>query len=327
MDDLRRLRDRHDALPDPAPETVTRARERLTSHMRRAPAGRGKRSRRPALALGLGLVGAATATVLAVTLAGGGTVEDRPDGPPTARLRPVANAQDLASNAVIKAAAQDGPAPRPHQWAYLKAITMKMPGDSGETHTGEVWCRIDDWGYADYRGGRLTLHKGSERQVDYRDILPLPTDPDQLLARIYQRVGTTGMGPGRRIVTKSEEERHEEAFMEIQMIMFDSVLPPRLRAALYGAMAKIPGVRYEPGSHDLAGRRGVTLYRLQRGYLRNEVFVAPDTYAYLGQRIVVVKDQKTGAPDLGTSTQRKGTVVSWNSVLKAAIVDEAGQRP
>ncbi|MFC9975158.1 CU044_5270 family protein [Spirillospora sp. NPDC127200] len=337
MDDLQQLRDRHDALPTPAPETVTWARDRLTAHMRQAPAESGTRSRRPArgLGLGLGLVGAAAAAALAVTLAGGGTGEERPDRPATAaQLRPVANAQDLASNAAIKAAAASAPAFGPRQWAYMKSLSAQTAVDGGpylrgkpkKTHTSEVWSRLDDWGYADYRDGKLALHKGSERGVDYRDILSLPTDPNQILARVYQRIGTTGMGPGRRTVTKTEEERHGEAFIWIETAMRDSVLPPRLRAALYGAMAEIPGVGYEPGSHDLAGRRGVTLYHLQGGYRRDEIFIDPDTYEYLGARSIVVRDQKVGSAELGESRVRKGDIITWGSVLKAAVVDRPGQR-
>ncbi|MGI5163227.1 CU044_5270 family protein [Spirillospora sp. CA-253888] len=336
MDDLRPLRDRHDALPDPAPETVTWARDRLTAHMRQAPAGNRARFRRPArgIRLGLGLVGAATAAALVVTLTGGGADEERPDSPAAAQLRPVANARDLASNAAIKAAATSAPAFGPRQWAYMKSVSAQTAVDGGpylrgkpkKTHVNEVWSRLDDWGYADYRDGKLALHKGSERGVDYRDILSLPTDPDQILARVYQRVGTTGLGPGWRTVTKTEEERHGEAFMWIESAMRDSVLPPRLRAALYGAMAKIPGVGYEPRSHDLAGRRGVTLYHLQGGYQRDEIFIDPDSYEYLGSRSIVVRDQKVGSPELGESRVRKGDVITWGSVLKAAVVDRPGQR-
>ncbi|GAA2398590.1 hypothetical protein GCM10010191_01670 [Actinomadura vinacea] len=105
MHDLQQMRERHDGQPDPAPETIAQARARLTAHMRQARPPR-KRSWR------LGLVGVAAMALLATgVVAAVGTGEDRPGGQPTAEPRPVANAQDLAGNAAIKAAAQPDPMP------------------------------------------------------------------------------------------------------------------------------------------------------------------------------------------------------------------------
>ena len=109
----------------------------------------------------------------------------------------------------------------------------------------------------------------------------------------------------------------------IAMGMRDAALPPRLRAAMYGAMAKIPGVRYEARSADLLKRRGITLYHVLDGYLRDEIFVNPKTYAYLGYRTIVVKDHKDGP----FATMKKGEIHNWDALIKAAVVDKAGQRP
>ncbi|GAA2111565.1 CU044_5270 family protein [Actinomadura alba] len=335
MDDLQQVRDRHDALPDPAPETITQARARLTAHMRQVPSR--KRSWRPAWRLGL--AGAAATALLAAAVAVGvGTGGDRPGGQPPAQLRPVANAQDLASNAAIKAAAQHDPMPKPHQWAYSKTLSAQTNEDGGDwlrgtpkvKHTWEMWHRIDDWGFADYPDGKLKLHKGSERRVSYQDIFSLPQDPDALLAEVYKRVtagGTReplpGAGSG---ITKpgamGDEERNMYAFFYIHASMWDTVLPAKLRAAMYGALAKIPGVGYEARAVDLAKRPGVTFYRLQNGYQRDEIFIDPNTYEYLGARSIVVKDHK----EMGVNV-KKGDIISWASLLKAVIVDRPGQRP
>ncbi|GAA2398597.1 hypothetical protein GCM10010191_01680 [Actinomadura vinacea] len=67
--------------------------------------------------------------------------------------------------------------------------------------------------------------------------------------------------PDRKFVPMGDEERNENAFSYIAASMHDSALPAKLRAAMYGAMAKIPDVRYEPRASDLEGRPGVTRYR------------------------------------------------------------------
>ncbi|MEU4549076.1 hypothetical protein [Nonomuraea dietziae] len=38
MDELQQLRDRHDALPDPAPQSIAEARGRLATRMHQSPA-------------------------------------------------------------------------------------------------------------------------------------------------------------------------------------------------------------------------------------------------------------------------------------------------
>ncbi|MEV5749996.1 CU044_5270 family protein [Actinoallomurus sp. NPDC052308] len=339
MDDLHQIRDRHDALSDPAPETIAQVRARLTAHMRETPAR--KPLRKPAWrragGLGLGLAAAATSAVLLTALAGGGgSGEDRKLGQPSVRLRPVANAQDLASNAAVLAAAEKEAMPKPHQWAYTKTLAVEYKDGGGYLRGAapkvgkpvESWHRVDDWGYADYRNGMLTVHKGFEGQVPYQEILALPQNPDELLAHVYKTVtkgGTAEPGlqrpKGAKPVPMGDEERNQYAFMYITGAMWDSVVPAKLRAALYGALAKIPDVGYEARATDLAKRPGVTLYHEQGGYLRSEIFIDPKTYEYLGEREIAVKDHKQMGENL-----KKGDIVSWSSKLKATIVDQPGRR-
>ncbi|MBN6053558.1 CU044_5270 family protein, partial [Nonomuraea sp. RK-328] len=357
MDELRQLRDRHDAMPAPAAEVVSEARSRLAAHMRES------RPRRPARfsavrrvrpVWGLGLAGAAAAAVLvATTLNGaetsgrGGVVSAAPHtratpttapSPTTLRLRPVADAQDLAGNAAARAAAEPDVEPRPGQWAYLKSLVAQTQVDGGPglfgspkvKTTRESWRRLDEKGFAYMEHGRLKVEEGSEYEVTYPYLLSLPEDPGALLDRVYEQIDAEEAAKreerrpdGRRhkFDPLTRDERDMYAFQYIAQGMRDAALPARLRAAMYGAMAKIPGVRYEKGASDLAERPGVTLYRVG-GHLRDEIFVDPETYAYLGYRTVVVRDHER----LGTSV-RKGQILGWDAQLKAAIVDKAGMRP
>ncbi|NUW45139.1 CU044_5270 family protein [Nonomuraea rhodomycinica] len=360
MDELRQLRDRHDAMPDPAAEVVSEARSRLAAHMRasrtRGPA-RFAAVRRARPVWGLGLAGAATAVVLVATTVNGtepdggraGVVSAAPrtgatptgaPSPTTLRLRPVADARDLAGNAAAQAAAEPDVEPRPGQWAYLKSLSARTQVDGGPglfgtpkvRTTRESWRRLDEKGFAFLEHGRLKVLKESEYEVTYPYLLSLPDDPGALLERVYEQIDTEEAarrqdGPaegGHRFTPAplTRDERHMYAFQYIAQGMRDAVLPARIRAAMYGALARIPGVRYEKGASDLAGRPGVTLYRVGSGYLRDEIFIDPETYAYLGYRTVVVRDHE----DHG-STVRKGQILGWDAQLKGAIVDKAGARP
>ncbi|MFG1967418.1 CU044_5270 family protein [Nonomuraea sp. NPDC049028] len=361
MDELRQLRDRHDAMPDPAAEVVSEARSRLAAHMRAS------RNRRPARFVavrrtrpvwGLGLAGAAAAAVLVATTVNGaetgsgraGVVSALPrtgatptgaPSPTTLRLRPVADARDLAGNAAAQAAAEPDVTPRPGQWAYLKSLTAQTRVDGGPglfgipkvKTTHESWRRLDEKGFAYMEHGQLKVEEGSEYEVTYPYLLSLPEDPGALLERVYEQINAEETAKrqdrpaakgGHRFTPAplTRDERDMYAFQYIAQGMRDAVLPARIRAAMYGAMARIPGVRYEKGASDLAKRPGVTLYRVGNGYLRDEIFIDPETYAYLGYRTVVIRDHKELF-----SAVRKGQILGWDAQLKGAIVDEAGDRP
>ncbi|MEU8403826.1 CU044_5270 family protein [Nonomuraea sp. NPDC048892] len=387
MEELRELRRHHDAQPEPAPRTVDAARARLNAHMRgdqmrggldvhmrsglnaQMRGGRSRRVRRVRPMWGLSLAGAAaTAVAVAVTVVPGAGVDPRtsPAPPSTTattttelRLRPVADAQDVADNAALLAGAEAGWAISPTQWSYVKSVRAQTRPDGGEwlrgrpkeTVTHEQWRRFDDKAFATVEQGRLKVHKGSEFEVTYAYLLALPTEADQLLARVYatvdeedarhreslqdrvrQRAESRGKSPeeAERIAAEStpelqREERDRWAFQLIAMGMRDAALPPRLRAAMYGALAAIPGVRYEDTASDLLKRRGVTLYHVLDGYLRDEIFIDPETYVYLGYRTVVVANHKE-QPPFG-DVWKKGEIRDWNALVEAAVVRKAGQRP
>ncbi|MDR8413137.1 hypothetical protein MTP10_30945 [Nonomuraea sp. 3-1Str] len=371
MDELQELRRYHDALPGAAPESIGAARSRLAGHIH----GNWRpRARRIRPVWGLSLTGAAAAALLAVAMTVvPGVTREAPDVPrdegvevpharPSAavtelRLRPVASARDLAGNAAVLASDEPEWSAGPTQWGYVKSLRAQtrvdgrewLRGEPAVTNTREQWRQLDDKAFATVEKGKLKIFKGSEFEVTYPYLLALPTDADQLLARIYETIDAEN-ARNRASVLRSTQERAESrgktpeeakrlaeksvppltrvqrdrwAFQLIAMGMGDAALPPRLRAAMYGAMAEIPGVRYEAKSSDLLKRRGITLYHVLDGYLRDEIFIDPKTYEYLGYRTIVVKDHKDGP----FGTMKKGEIHNWDALIKAAVVDEAGQRP
>jgi hypothetical protein len=361
MEELQELRRHYDAMPEPAPDAIAAARSRLSAHMLDTRRPRAHRIR-PIWGLSLAGAAAAAVLAVAVTVVPDAAKDPRlpPAQPPATtelRLLPVANAQDVADNAALLAGNEPEWAADSTQWGYVKSVRAQTRTDGGEwlrgrpavTNTHEQWRRLDDKAFADVEKGELKVHKGSEFEVTYPYLLALPADADQLLTRIYetvdvenarnrasllrsirQRAESKGRSPeeARRVAEESvppltSVQRDRWAFQMIAMGMGEAALPPRLRAAMYGAMAKIPGVRYEATSSDLLKRRGITLYHVLDGYLRDEIFINPKTYEYLGYRTIVVKDHKDGP----FGTWKKGEIHNWDALVEAAVVDNAGQRP
>jgi hypothetical protein len=247
-------------------------------------------------------------------------------------LGPVANAEDLAQAAAQQAAAEPDARPRPDQWSYAKTVlAMSSKGTGGSLFgppdrrlTVEQWRRADGKQSATIEEGKLQIQNaagaGASPRSDYPYLLSLPEDADALLDHVYKVVDEENGGE-----KESGTARADRAFQVIEIYMRDSALPSKLRAAMYGALARIPGVRYEPKAADIQGRPGVTLYRIVEGYLRDEIIVNPKTYEYMGFRSIAVKDHVSKGLDMDLHT-KKGQILGWGGLLKATIVDRAGQR-
>jgi hypothetical protein len=164
----------------------------------------------------------------------------------------------------------------------------------------------------------------------FPDPAAVPTDPDGLLAAIYELVADPACAP-----VPVGDTVQDRAFMLIDG-MLQTVQPAEVRAALYQALARIPGVTVTHGATDAAGRRGVAFARAaaiegpgSSAWLRLEVIVDPDTYRYLGARHVVTRDHFI--PDTPTGSKgtqfRRGQVLVSRAQLALAVVDDPCQRP
>jgi hypothetical protein len=98
---------------------------------------------------------------------------------------------------------------------------------------------------------------------------------------------------------------------------FVAVLPPPLGAAIFQALARIPGVYLIPHVTDYAGRPGMAVAMTIDGQ-RNELIFDPGTYQYLGSQTVLTQS----VPGLPA-----GTVVQAIALLKTAVVNTAPKPP
>jgi hypothetical protein len=121
----------------------------------------------------------------------------------------------------------------------------------------------------------------------------LPRDPDALLQRLYADA------PAKK--THGRGNRYDFAFGSIGDVLHSGLVPADLRAALYRAAAKIPGIKLIDSAANLDGRRGVAIGRVQAdGQIRHEIIFDSAAGQYIGDRDVVVRQFARHVP-VGTT--------------------------
>ena len=319
MTELRMLQDLGAELDPPQPDVPARVRNRvlagLAEPQRRTRAGFGWR-----IAGAGGLALAVTAGVLVTQVA---SFDDR---------APASKAE--AARILEDAAARAGSAPtvavRGDQFVYVDSITAAASGPANESpkvtvNPGlrRVWYSVDgsrdglmrsrprsgrgDWKNQVLPGchdGKMTARKGDqtfevpcEPATGYR--ADLPTDTDDMLKFLYEDLGN-----------KNPDD--QEAFTKAGDTIREAYVPPASLAAMFGALARIPGVTVVGDVIDEAGRAGVAVSLTEVQGSRAELIFDRTTHAYLGERVV----------DVDGGRFRNST-----AVLTVAIVDEAGRLP
>ncbi|MEU1663203.1 CU044_5270 family protein [Streptomyces sparsogenes] len=295
---------------------------------------------RPAVA-GPALAGAlALAVVAGVAVAGsgdGGTrTEVARDGTATYAFVPRAGADTTGGAARVlarvatvaeKKKADDGI--RDDQFVYTKSlvsyatVTDGKPTELAPLHDLEDWTSVDGTrkGRMLEPGGNPPLdlpndpdpapgEPGYDQSVNYRHLQTLPTDPDAMRRWLYGHTGHEGEG---------ERDRDQDAFV-LAGDLLHGMMPPKVSAALYRAVAKIPGVVVVPDAVDAAGRHGVAVARVDsyNAGERNEWIFDEKSGEFLGTRTVALES---------SHGVKAGQVTGTSAVLERAVVDKAGQRP
>jgi len=130
-----------------------------------------------------------------------------------------------------------------------------------------------------------------------RQLLETTTDPHRLYDKLY--------AAGRSAA---------EVFTEITDTLRNRPAPPRLRAALFRALALTPGVQSLGTRRDTLGRAGVA-FAMDTGEVRSEVIIDPHTSQTLEERTLVLPD---GARALGLPA---GTATSTTTYQRRAVTD------
>ena len=263
--------------------------------------------------------------------------------------------RQLAPVPVVTQPPRPTPDPRPHQWVYTKGLMVEhwnRKNGKPFTDSWERWVRVDGkkevQPTSDLRAARTKkVHRSRAQFPTLRWCLAgkperipppagglgrffpnpaaVPTDPDGLLAAVYQLVED----PDPACPPGSGGDNVQDRAFKLINAMLQTVQPAEVRAALYQALPKIPGVTVVQGATDVAGRRGVAFVRAasieapgSSDRFRLEVILDPNTYRYLGARYVVTRDHVSD----GTRYRKGQVFLSW-AQLALAVVDAPCQRP
>ncbi|MET8156198.1 CU044_5270 family protein [Sphaerisporangium sp. NPDC005289] len=317
MDDLKILGEMRADAPTPDADRLGGVRRRVIRDGRR-------------FALMPSMLIAAVAAVLVVAIALPMS-RSTPEVPSTPPVRTVL----LNSETVLEKAAKTvekrslAPEPRADQWVYTKSLD-RQPSD-GKTTVQEGWTRYD--GKQTAGRDREGVFRISDVPPDpndddlspqqYREkLLKLPTDPDKLLAHVQ---GDRHWIDYPKEEAQSGEDPDSRAYRILSLYLGQqAVMPPKLEAAIFRAMAKIPGVGIEQGVRDAAGRTGLGLFRPTKGEegRRRYLILDPRTYRAMADQTIWLRDELIN----GEVAFRKGAVFA-DAELASGIVDKPGQVP
>lgn len=164
----------------------------------------------------------------------------------------------------------------------------------------------------------------------------LPADPDAMYRVVEERSRNQGI------------TLHQQMFDTVGSLLRETNAPPDIRAALFRAAAKIPGVTLTENVTDPKGRPGVALslsYDPGGRIMRNELVFDPNTSALLAESQYVMEKSPnvfaTGRPDKPQPTNgptpapeldiygalAPGTQVGGAVYLVSGVVDSVEERP
>ena len=142
--------------------------------------------------------------------------------------------------------------------------------------------------------------QGSWQTPTRQFLAELPHDPDRLLRRVYR--DSTGQGPS----------PDGEALVYVADVLRSGIVPADLRAALFRAATRIPGVGVVENRANLDGRRGVAVGRDEpEDGTRQEIIFDPDSGEVIGEREV----------NVSAAELPKGMLSSTS--VRTRVVDEA----
>ncbi|MGW2823225.1 CU044_5270 family protein [Streptomyces sp. NPDC001443] len=290
------------------------------------------------------LAAAAVAAVTAVTF----TVLPSSGGPGGAKMTAASVLEQVASGAEGGARSI---AIRDDQYVYVdtRVASVDTAGDGTvkrtPLHRVETWVAVDG-----LRDGLLRTAGLEDRRLSpeacnlkysssYKHLKTLPADADRMYDWLRTNAGlwplydpqsecdisvVPSAAPGDTAESstapgREDEHTYDAMFQVAGHLIQDTLVPPEQRAALYRAVARIPGVALAEDGVDAVGRHGVAITREDPfNPFRYEWIFDRGTHEFLGERKVATRSEQG---------LKKGEVVRDTAVLRRAVVDKSGQRP
>lgn len=240
-------------------------------------------------------------------------------------------ARELLARVASAAERERGFSPRDGEFTYVRSKSAVMADSSDETvctfieplRQRQIWRSVD--GTRDgllrteqFPGERIRLGPDvpGPTSVAFRHLQRLPRDPAALLHTLY--AAELSGRPG-----------DQQVFHAVGGMLAESVLPPATEAALYRAVARIPGVVVINDAVDAVGRRGIAVARVDETTgEREEWLFDHESLDLLGVRAVLVDPEK--APNEARENcdaPQAGAVTRTTAVVARGIVARAGDLP
>jgi hypothetical protein len=181
-----------------------------------------------------------------------------------------------------------------------EALADGFPINNVDGLEGEWKAPCGDW-YGKDEGRKPCSLPGSWQTPNAEFLASLPRDPDALYDRLLSDVDDRG-------------EAHIVTY--VADVLRSGLVPADLRAALYRALAKVPGLEITEQVANLNGQKG-TSYGIVDNGERSDLIIDPATGQFIGERTIAI-DAFESIP--------AGTVMEYTSVT-TAVVDGMGVEP
>ena len=316
MNDLDLVRDLRADVPSPTRERLAPGRARLLASISRP--SRPRYARRAVLPVTAAAAASAVAVAVASGALSGPATRSAAVKPPAIRLTLTAQ---LLSTAAATVAKHPAVRPGPHQWFYTKFVGH----DYGQpAQSNENWETFDGRRTAYFQNGQLIVHKtlgvfggggptplggynaNATPQTAYNALASLPSSPRALLAVIARQAAKVGpsVAPGSVVSLYAPKGRDELEFDYLAQLLWNSATgePPAAEAAVFRALAAIPGVSSQQGITDVIGRPAIGL---SDNGGKTQLLLDPRTYQVIGMRAA-----STGTDPVRTIAG-KGRKVPW----------------
>jgi hypothetical protein len=289
--------------PPPAEEAVSRGRARLTTVMSTQPATHRSHWRRAA---GVIATTAAAGVALSAGLSWGfGSAGHQLSHPAKARHVTAGPPATLAAKVLLHAASQVArepvtPEPSPRQWIYTKTIF------AGDPTPDQEWVTFDASqnayleakpGYKYYVPGQLVVHTADPNppgpgvppwtawkeapspMTAYNILASLPSNPQKLLAAVYAHLGMDGAVQWGGVAANKAQAEFNDVIDVLWNVIGRPGGPPAAVAAIYRALATLPGVSVQTGMTDAAGAPAIGI---SDDGGRSYYLLSPTSYQFIG---------------------------------------------
>lgn len=194
------------------------------------------------------------------------------------------------------------PANREDEWVMVRSGRVHTKFfDEGSKKFAEELRELRGDTSATWRGKGGSFQDGPSGLPSDDELGSMSRDPYLLLNSIYKK--TIGIG----------DSPDAQAMVVIANLLRTGLIPADLRAALYKALAMIPGVTVVEQEATLDGQIGIAIGRVDSYSLRKDIIIDPLTGLMIGERTVTLK---------ADGPIPAGTAGEWTTI-HTSVVDSA----